>query len=181
VCPLLLNTSAGMCWSGLSSRMVFSACLFLGGAAIASGQQPTDTPSSTATSSNTANAKPKKVWTNDDVAPASASVGVVAKAATSPAPSATGANAHLAVQLRGKLEKLQSQLQGVDTQLDELKRFQAGELSGEAGRQLHKRYSSAPIPEQIAKLEEKRNHLQDQIEAIYEEARKKGILPGQLR
>ena len=178
---MLLNTSAGMCLSGLFSRLVFSACLFLGGAAIASGQQPTDTPSSRATSSNTANAKPKKVWTNDDVAPASASVSVVAKAATSPAPSATGANAHLAVQLRGKLEKLQSQLQGVDTQLDELKRFQAGELSGDAGRQLHKRYSSAPIPEQIAKLEEKRNHLQDQIEAIYEEARKKGILPGQLR
>ena len=176
---MLLNTSEGMCLSGLFSRLVFSACLFLGGAAIASGQQPADTPSSTATSSNTANAKPKKVWTNDDVAPANASV--VAKAATSSAPSATGANAHLAVQLRGKLEKLQPQLQGLDTQLDELKRFQAGELSGDAGRQLHKRYSSAPIPEQIAKLEEKRNHLQEQIEAIYEEARKKGILPGQLR
>ena len=106
---------------------------------------------------------------------------VAAKAATSPTPSATGANAHLAVQLRDKLEKLQSQLKGVATQLDELKRFQAGELSGDAGRQLHKRYSSAPIPEQIAKLEEKRNNLQDQIQAIYEEARKKGILPGQLR
>jgi uncharacterized protein (UPF0335 family) len=54
-------------------------------------------------------------------------------------------------------------------------------LSGEAGRQLHKRYNAAPIPEQIAKLEEKRKHLQDQIEAIYEEARKKGIPPGELR
>ena len=96
-------------------------------------------------------------------------------------PSATGANARLASQLRVKLEKLQAQLKVVDTQLNDLKRFQAGELSGDAGRQLHKRYSSAPIPEQIAKLDEKRNHLQDQIEAIYEEARKKGILPGELR
>ena len=169
---LIPDTSAWMCLSRLFSRVVFSACLLLGGVAIASGQQPTDT------SPSTTNAKPKKVWTNDDVAPASASV--VAKA-TSPAPAATGANAHLAVQLRGKLEKLQPQLQGLDTQLDELKRFQAGESSGDAGRQLHKRYSSAPIPEQIAKLEEKRNNLQEQIEAIYEEARKKGILPGQLR
>jgi TolA-binding protein len=167
--------------SGLFPRIVFSACLFLGGAAIASGQQPTDTPSSTATSSSTANAKPKKVWTNDDVAPASAAVTVAAKTATSPTASAPGANEHLAVQLRGKLEKLQSQLQGVDTQLDALKRFQAGELGGDAARQLHQRYSSAPIPEQIAKLQEKRNNLQDQIQAIYEEARKKGILPGQLR
>ena len=172
---MIPDTSARMCLSGLPFRIVLSACLFLGGAAIASGQQPNDTPS------NTANAKPKKVWTNDDVAAASPGLTVAAKAATSPTPSATGANAHLAVQLRAKLEKLQSQLKGVDTQLDELKRFQAGELSGDAGRQLHKRYSSAPIPEQIAKLEEKRNNLQDQIEAIYEEARKKGILPGQLR
>ena len=181
MCPLILNTSAGMCWCGLFPRIVFSACLFLGAAAIASGQQPTDTPSSTVTSSSTANAKPKKVWTNDDVAPASPGVAVAAKAATSPTPSATGANAQFAAQLRGKLEKLQGQLKDADKQLDELKRFQAGELSGDAARQLHKRYSSAPIPEQIAKLEEKRNHLQDQIEAIYEQARKKGILPGQLR
>ena len=173
--PLIPDASARMCLPGLPFRIVLSACLFLGGAAIASGQQPNDTPS------NTANAKPKKIWTNDDVAAASPGVTEAATAATSPTPSATGANAHLAVQLRGKLEKLQSQLKGVDTQLDELKRFQAGESSGDAGRQLHKRYSSAPIPEQIAKLEEKRNNLQDQIEAIYEEARKKGILPGQLR
>jgi len=167
--------SARMCLSRLSSRIVFSAWLFLSGAAIVSGQQPSDT------SSSTANAKPKRVWTNDDVAPASASVTVAGKAATSPAPAAPGANAQLASQLRGKLEKLVAQWKVVDTQLDELKRFQAGELSGDAGRQLHKRYSSAPIPEQIAKLGEKRNSLQDQIEAIYEEARKKGILPGQLR
>ena len=178
---MIPETSARMCLSGLPFRIVLSACLFLGGAAIACAQQPTDTPSSTAASSSAANAKPKKVWTNDDVAAASPGVTVAAKAATAPTPSAAGANAHLAVQLRGQLEKLQSQLKGVDTELDELKRFQAGELSGDAGRQLHKRYSSAPIPGQIAKLEEKRNNLQDQIEAIYEQARKKGILPGQLR
>ena len=178
---MIPDTSARMCLSGLPFRIVLSACLFLGGAAIASGQQPTDTPSSTATSSSTANAKPKKVWTNDDVAQASPGVSVAAKGATSPAPSAAGANAQLATQLRVKLEKLQSQLKDVDRQLDELKRFQAGELSGDAGRQLHKRYNTTPIPEQMAKLEEKRNHLQDQIEAMYEEARKKGILPGQLR
>jgi small-conductance mechanosensitive channel len=167
--------------SRLPFRIVLAACLFHGGAAIASGQQPTDPPSSTATSPSTANAKPKKVWTNDDVAAASATAPVTAKTVTSPANAATEGSAQLASQLRGKLEKLQGQLKDADKQLDELKRFQAGDLSGDAGRQLHKRYSSAPIPEQIAKLEEKRNHLQDQIEAIYEEARKKGILPGQLR
>lgn len=91
------------------------------------------------------------------------------------------ANVHLASQLRGKLEKLQAQWKDAGQQLDELKRFQAAELSGDAGRQLHKRCNTAPIPEQIARLEEKRKHLQDQIEAIYEEARRKDILPGGLR
>jgi hypothetical protein len=178
---MIPDTSAWMGLFGLPARSVFSACLLLSGAAIACGQQPTDSSSATANSPGPASAKPKKVWTNDDVAPASAGLTVVAKAANSPAPLATGASAQLASQLRAKLEKLQPQLKGMDTQLDELKRFQAGELSGDAGRQLHKRYSSAPISEQIARLEEKRNHLQEQIEAIYEEARKKGILPGQLR
>lgn len=172
---MIPDASARMCLSRLPFRMVFPACLLLCVAGITSAQQPADTPSSTAS------AKPKKVWTNDDVAQASPGVTVAAKGATSPAPSAAGANAQLATQLRGKLEKLQFQWKDVDTQLDELKRFQAGELSGDAGRQLHKRYNTTPIPEQMAKLEEKRNHLQEQIEAMYEEARKKGILPGQLR
>ena len=172
---MIPDTSARMCLSRLPFRMVLPACLLLCVAGITCAQQPADTPSSTA------NAKPKKVWTNDDVAQASPGVTVAAKGATSPAPSAAGANARLATQLRVKLEKLQSQLEDVDTQLDELKRFQAGELSGDAGRQLHKRYNTTPIPEQMAKLEEKRNHLQERIEAMYEEARKKGILPGQLR
>jgi hypothetical protein len=155
--------------------MVPSACLLLGGAAIAPAQQPADT------SSNTPNPKAKKVWTNDDFAPASSNVAPATKAASLPARSANDANPQLATQLRGKLEKLQAQWKDADQQLEELKRFQAGESSGDAGRQLHKRYSTEPIPEQIAKLQEKRNHLQDQMQAIYEEARKKGILPGELR
>jgi TolA-binding protein len=169
------NTPARTYLFRLVSRMVLSACLLLGSAVIAPAQQPADT------ASNTPNAKPKKVWTNDDFTPASANVAPATKEASLPARPANEANTQLATQLRGKLERLQAQWKDADQQLEELKRFQAGESSGDAGRQLHKRYSTEPIPEQIAKLEEKRNHLQDQIEAIYEEARKKGILPGELR
>jgi hypothetical protein len=150
-----------------------SAGLFLCGVAIASGQQPADVRSS--------NAKPKKVWTNEDLSSANETIAAPAKAPSSPAPPGKDPNAQLAAQLRGRLEKLQKQSKDADTQLDELKRFEAGEGNGDAGRQLHKRYSTAPIPEQIAKLELKRKQLQEQIEAIYEEARKKGLLPGQLR
>ncbi|HVH50488.1 MAG TPA: hypothetical protein VM781_02385 [Candidatus Bathyarchaeia archaeon] len=157
------------------SPAILSACLFLGGAAIVPAQQPADP------SAKTANPKPKRVWTNDDFAPAGASAAPAAKAVSSPARPSNDANAQLASQLRGQLEKLQAQSKDTDQQLDKLKRFQAGERSGDAGRQLHKGYNTAPIPEQIAKLEEKRKHLQDRVEAIYEEARKKGILPGELR
>jgi len=171
---LILDTVRRMCLSRLSSRLVFSACLLLASAAIVPAQQPADTPS------NTSEQKTKKVWTNDDFAPGSANATFAVKEADLRR-STNHANAQLASQLRGKLEKLQAQRKDADQQLDELKRFQAGELSGDAGRQLHKRYNTAPIPEQIGKLEEKSTHLQDQIEAICEEARKKGILPGELR
>ena len=172
---MILDTLRRMCLSRLPSRMVFSACLLLASAAIVLAQQPADTPS------NMSEQKTKKVWSNDDFAPGNANATPAAKEADLPRRSTNHANAQLASQLRGKLEKLQAQWRDADQQLDELKRFQAGELSGDAGRQLHKHYNAAPIPEQIAKLEEKRKHLQDQIEAIYEEARKKGILPGELR
>jgi hypothetical protein len=151
------------------------AGLLLCGTAIARGQQPAEVQSSTSS------AKPKKVWTNEDLAPAQETTAAPAKAPGSPAPAGKDLNAQLAAQLRARLETLQRQSKDADTQLEELKRFEAGEGSGEAGRQLHKRYSTAPIPEQIAKLELKRKQLQEKIEAIYEEARKKGLLPGQLR
>jgi hypothetical protein len=138
-------------------------------------------PARQAFPSNTSDQKSKKVWTNDDFAPDSANAAPAAKDAGLPRHSTDHANSQLASQLRSKLEKLQAQWKDADQQLDELKRFQAGELSGDAGRQLHKRYNSVPIPEQIAKLEGKIKHLQVQIEAIYEEARRKGILPGELR
>jgi hypothetical protein len=172
---LILDSVRPMGLSRLPSRLVFSAYLLLASAAIAPAQQPADTPS------NTSEQKTKKVWTNDDFAQGSASAAPTAKEADLPRRSADHANAQLASQLRGQLEKLQAQWKDAGQQLDELKRFQAGELSGDAGRQLHKRYNNAPIPEQIARLEEKRKHLQDQIGAIYEEARRKGILPGELR
>jgi hypothetical protein len=150
----------------------FFALIFLA-ASVAYAQQP-------AADSSANPAKPKKVFTNDDVAPASTTAASAAKSAAPAHPPKEG-DPQLANQLRGKLDKLNAQLADADKKIDELKRFQAGELSGDAGRQLHKGYSTEPIPDEIAKLEEKKKQIQDQIEAIYDQARKKGILPGQLR
>lgn len=125
-------------------------------------------------------AKSKKIWTNDDVAAASASTSPAIKSKNDNT-SASDANAKLAKQLHDRLDKLEAQLRDTEKQLTDLKNFEAGEGSGTGGRQLHKGYSLEPIPDQIAKLETKRQHLQEQINDIYDEARKKGILPGQLR
>jgi len=147
--------------------------LFFLAANFTKAQQP-------ATDSSTNPPKPKKIFTNDDVAPASPTTAPAPRTAA-PARPPKDANSQLASELRNKLDRLNAQLAYADQKIDDLKRFQAGELSGDAGRQLHKGYSTEPIPDQIAKLEEKKKQVQDQIEAIYDYARKKGILPGQLR
>ena len=126
-------------------------------------------------------AKQKKVWTNDDVQSASPAGAANSKSpAASPAKS-SDASGKLAELLRAKLEKLTARLQDTEKELNDLKNFQAGEGNGNAARQLHKGCNTEPIPEQIQKLEEKRQQLEEQISAVYDEARKSGILPGQLR
>lgn len=151
---------------------------------------PAQEPSSGSSSSSAATAtgatqptpptKPKKVWTNDDVAAATGSSSPATKSKNDNA-SASDATAKLAKQLHDRLDKLEAQLRDTEKQLTDLKNFAAGEGNGTAGRQLHKGYSMEPVPDQIAKLETKRQQLQDQINDLYDEARKKGILPGQLR
>jgi len=125
-------------------------------------------------------AKQKKVWTNDDVQSASPAGAASKSPAASPAKS-SDASGKLAELLRAKLEKLTARLQDTEKELNDLKNFQAGEGNGNAARQLHKGCNTEPIPEQIQKLEEKRQQLEEQISAVYDEARKSGILPGQLR
>jgi hypothetical protein len=161
--------------SGFPHLLLIAAILLLGAGAVAAAQQPADPPP------NTTASKPKKVFTNDDVQPAPDGATAAAKPAHSTAPSGKEPNAELARSMRAKLEKLTAQIKDADKQIDELKRFQAGETNGDAAHQWNKGYNRTPIPDQIAKLEQKRSQLQEQVEAVYDEARKKGILPGQLR
>jgi len=158
----------------------FSICtvVLLAIAGMASAQQPADP--SPATSAP----KVKKVWTEDNLQP-SGDHPVAATQSVSPVPAAKNGNAQLTAQLakdlRGKLEKLNAQLKDTDKQIDDLKRFQAGETNGDAGRQVNKGLNRMPIAQQLEKLQAKHDQLQAQIAAIYDQARQKGILPGQLR
>lgn len=131
----------------------------------------------------TSTKKTKKVWTNENLSDATGSISVVGdpKKVTKGKNDSTSPNSTYIAETRKKLEKLNSQLADTEKQLADLKNFSQGEPSGTPGRQLHKGYNTDPIPEQIQKLEDKKKDLNTKIDALLDEARKKGVLPGQLR
>ena len=124
--------------------------------------------------------KAKKVWTNDDVKNAG-SVSVVGDKGnrkytmTKPADSATIAK------YRNSLHRLQVQLDDVNKQLQLYGDFTEGKAVSENGRDMSHGVSRTPVDQQAAKLREKKKQLEDQMDELYEEARKKGIESGQLK
>lgn len=127
--------------------------------------------------------KPKKVWTNENLPAANGAVSVVGdpKNKVKPA-SSKPASAPYVDSIRKQLEKLQQQVADVDKQLVDLKNFSAGEPATSAsGTKFDKRHDREPIEVQIRALQEKRKDLQSQVDALLDEARKKGVEPGQLR
>lgn len=155
-------------------------CLALAGAN-AGAQQPAETAPETQAAAP--DNKSKKVWTNDDLDSGSPAKPLAKSKTAKPAraPSNKDPNANLARQLKARLDKLTTQLADTEHQLDELQRFARGETNGDDARQLHKGYNTTPIAEQIQKLQKLRDDLNSQIEAVYDEARKKGVPPGALR
>lgn len=127
--------------------------------------------------------KPKKVWTNENLSGANGPVSVVGDPKGKPKPaSSKAANDQYVAIVRQQLEKLQQQITDMDRQLVDLKNFSAGEPSTSAsGIKLNKSYDREPIEVQIRALQEKRKDLQSQVDALLDEARKKGVEPGQLR
>jgi hypothetical protein len=128
-------------------------------------------------------AKPKKVWTNENLAEASGPISVVGDSKNAPKEisTANAADARFLEQTRGQLHKLRQEIAEDDKQIAALTAFMAGEGSGQADRQLHKGYNSQPVPQQISALEVKKKNAQAKIDALLDEARKRGIQPGDLR
>jgi hypothetical protein len=127
--------------------------------------------------------KPRKIWTNENLSGASGSVSVVGdtKAKTN-ATSSKPADAGFVASARKQLEKIQGQIDDIDKQLVDLKNFSEGEPSTSAsGIKLNKSYQREPIEVQMRALRDKKKELQAKIEALLDEARKKGVEPGQLR
>lgn len=129
--------------------------------------------------------KTKKVWTNDNLNEVSGSavsqVGTeknrLAGKSTTPRP----ANSQVVASFRKQVATLQAQMANLEKQIADMKSFSKGEASGASGLQLHKRYTMEPVDDQVRKLEEKKKLLAEQIDTVFDAARKLGIEPGQLR
>ena len=127
--------------------------------------------------------KSKKVWTNEDISKSPGAVSVVgdSKEKSKPVGPRTATPQYIAA-VRSQLEKLQKQLEDVNKQITDLKNFSDGKPTNTAsGVQLDRRYEREPVEVRIRALQDKRKDLESKIEALYDEARKKGVLPGELR
>lgn len=135
--------------------------------------------------------KAKKVWTEDDVSKIGGGISVVGDSSPANAskwPSrAGGAKSDKPVQdrevqsYRERLRQLQAKLEDTDKKIEELRNFKGENTSPSGGINPHRGYYMTPIADQIKQLEEKKKQLQDQMDALTDEARKKGIEPGELR
>ena len=172
---------------------LFSAPVFLlVFAALPAAAQATD-PSSPPPASQAQNPpaapdakKPKKVLTNEDLSNSTGKISVVGNGQNNPAskPKAAApktANPQYVASVRNQIEKLLKQIVDVDKQITDLKNFKAGEPStNSSGVQLDKRYEREPVEVQIRALQDKRKDLQAKVDALYDQARKKGVESGEL-
>jgi len=168
------------------ARLLLPLCL-LGPLAIPclaqsdNGAAPAANPPAPSTSptANSAPPAPKKVWTNDDLPTAKSS----ADKRNQNARPASGQTADPATieRIRKNLEKLQSQLDDVNKKLKSLKDFMEGESVSTGSRDLDKGLNRVPVDQQVVQLQEKKKTLEAELSDLWDEARKKGIDPGQLR
>lgn len=154
--------------------------------ALAQSQDSTTPPPKSTSQDSTAPAetkKPTKVWTNEDISHTGGAISVVGDPKIKPKPTTSKpANAQYVASVRQQLEKLQGQIADIEKQLIDLKNFNSGEPSTTAsGVQLNKSYQREPIEVQMRALQDKKKELESKLDALLDEARKKGVDSSQLR
>jgi hypothetical protein len=145
------------------------------------------------TTTDQAKTKPKRVWTNEEIAGVGGdgAISVVGKAGggdsnpssnnfqkTAPG---SAARDKQAATYRDRLHQLNNQLETIDKKISQLRNFKADNASPSGGIDMHHGYYMTPVEDQVKQLEEKKKQIQAQIEAVEDPARKNGIEPGQLR
>jgi hypothetical protein len=127
--------------------------------------------------------KAKKVWTNDDVNGLNGPVSVVGNSKNlGKGDPDSKADGQYIANTRKELRKLQSQLDDTNKQLRDLQDFSAGKApTTSSGYPINKGYNRVPVDQQITSLEDQSKQLRVKIDALVDEARKKGVDPGDLR
>ncbi len=127
--------------------------------------------------------KPKKVWTNENLSGVIGAVSVVGDPKNKPKPASSNpVNAQYVTSVRKQLDKLEGQIADIDKQLVDLKNFSEGKPSTSAsGIKLNKSYQREPIEVQMRALQDKKKDLESKVDALLDEARKKGVESSQLR
>jgi phosphoenolpyruvate carboxylase len=153
----------------------------------ASTQQPSTTnapqPPAQAQAAPIANAKPAKVWTNDeiDTLRSNHSVSVVGNRAPQKV-SATSKGYSLEKDpawYRRQLEPLRAEIDKLDAQIPKMQAFLNGENVGEQAS-LHPKMVPSP-QEQLKQMEAKRQADAAKMDDLLDRARHNGIEPGTLR
>jgi hypothetical protein len=135
--------------------------------------------------------KPKKVWTNDEVATLPGKVSVVgqlhqgveySQQMEGDSSSDKGYGQERQIDsYRQQIGELRKQIDGVDQRITQLKNFKGENGSPTGGINPNKGYNMVPLEDQVQQLEAKKKQLQGQIDDLENEARKNGIDPGKLR
>lgn len=146
-----------------------------------SAQDPNSaTPPAQPASSTAAAEKPKKVWTNEDVK-SSGPVSVIGDPQHQKYPMTKPPDPALVAKYKASLQKLQSQLDDVNKQLQAFQDFKDGKPVSEGGQDSSHSYSRTPVNQQMSRLQAKKKQLEDDMDALFEESRKKGIESGLLK
>ena len=145
-----------------------------------SGKSPSNAAGPESASSPAPSA-PKKVWTNDNISEVSRKISVVGDKSDQKYPLTKAADPATVEKIRKELKKLQGQVDDIKQQLASYKEFKDGKAVSTSGYQIDKGYGRIPVEQQMVMLEKKKKDLESQIDEQLDEARKKGIDPGQLR
>ena len=165
------------------------ALVFVAIPAAAQTADPTAPPPASQTQNPPAPAdakKPKKVLTNEDLSNSTGKISVVGNGQNNPASKSKAAapktaNPQYVATVRNQIEKLLKQIVDVDKQITDLKNFSDGKPSNTAsGIQMDRRYEREPVEVRIRALQTQKKDLQAKLDALYNEARKKGVEPGEL-
>ena len=169
-------------------KRIWRLGLFLFTGAVCAGiiqaQQPADNSQSAPTPApkDSTDAKTKKVWTEEDLHRLGG-VSVIGDSKSDPNAKTLlcrGAKDSAAASYKQQLARLQAQLDDTDKKLAELEKFN-GENSSDTAIRLNHHLDRTSIADQIAHLQAKKKQLMEQIQNVYDQARRNGIQPGALR